>query len=321
MRGSSLVHGDTRLRVEAEMQRQGYIYNRVAATLRNRMSSAVALVINDISNPFFSEFAAGVDEYLGKMGYVTLLGNSNESTERQCKVLNSLIEHHPAGIILSPAENSSVDDMRDVAKSNIPLVVFNRALSEVEGVDLRYDFLCLDNRGGARQATEYLIRLGHRRIAFYGGHENSSSCKERRLGYQDALKIAGIGVNNDLMLQTAPTKLDAIKNSDKLFSLSTVPTAAVCYNDAVALGLMAGLLGKGLKPGDDFSVIGFDGIPEAAFSIPPLTTICTDPRTSGKRAAEQLMARINQPDAINKLIVIPVEFTQRFSAAHPPVAM
>ena len=79
------------------MRRQGYVYNRVAANLRQRVSSAVALVINDLSNPFFAEFAAGVDEALGAEGFITLLGSSNESPERQRQVLGSLMEHRPSG--------------------------------------------------------------------------------------------------------------------------------------------------------------------------------------------------------------------------------
>ena len=106
LRGSPLVHADTRARVEAELKRQGYVYHRGAANLRRKVSSAVALVINDLSNPFFAEFAAGVDEALADAGYVTLLGSTGESVERQHAVIASLLEHDPAAIILSPAEGS-----------------------------------------------------------------------------------------------------------------------------------------------------------------------------------------------------------------------
>jgi LacI family transcriptional regulator len=87
LRGSPLVHADTRARVEAELKRQRYVYNRAAANLRRQKSSSIALVINDLSNPFFAEFAAGVDEALGGEGYVTLLGSTGESPERQQAVL------------------------------------------------------------------------------------------------------------------------------------------------------------------------------------------------------------------------------------------
>src|SRR3989442_1720312 len=99
LRDSPLVHADTRARVETHMRKLGYVYNRAAANLRRQTSSSVALVINDLSNPFFAEFAAGVDEALAAAGYVTLLGGTGESASRQQAVLGSLMEHQPAAII------------------------------------------------------------------------------------------------------------------------------------------------------------------------------------------------------------------------------
>src|SRR5687768_15026019 len=123
LRGSPLVHADTRVRVEAELRRQGYVYHRGAANLRRKVSSGVALVINDLSNPFFAEFAAGVDEALAAAGYVTLLGSSGESAERQQAVLSSLVEYHPAAIILSPAEVSDATRIARAIGPSTPLLV------------------------------------------------------------------------------------------------------------------------------------------------------------------------------------------------------
>jgi LacI family transcriptional regulator len=318
LRGSLLVHSKTRHRVEAEMRRQGYVYNRTAANLRQRVSTAVALVINDLSNPFFAEFAAGVDEALGLKGYVTLLGSSNESPARQLQVLGSLMEHHPAGIILSPAEASDAVDIELTIGRHTPLVVFNRELagSAVTGFD--YDFLGLDNRAGARAATMRLLALGHRRVAFYGGHAESSSCRERRLGYQDALRAAGIAVDSRWMIETAPTRIEASAHTDLLFAADPVPTAAVCYNDAVALGLMLGLIRLDRRPGTDFAVIGFDDISEAAVGTPPLTTICAAPRARGRQAAELLLQRAATPLLPRRSVIVPVQLIERESTPHAP---
>ena len=178
LRNSPLVHTDTRARVEAELKRQRYVYNRGAANLRRRTSSSIALVINDLANPFFAEFAAGVDEALGEKGYVTLLGSTGESPERQQAVLASLMEHTPAGVILSPAEGSDAAQLHKVLDARANVLLFNR---ELAGAD-DWGFLGLDNQHGAQLATEHLIALGHRRIAFYGGHADSSSCRQRRAG-------------------------------------------------------------------------------------------------------------------------------------------
>ncbi|MBS0199111.1 MAG: LacI family DNA-binding transcriptional regulator [Proteobacteria bacterium] len=316
LRESPLVHRDTRQRVEEEMKRQGYIYNRAAANLRRRVSNSIALVINDLSNPFFAEFATGVDEALGSKGYVTLLGCSNESPQRQQQVLNSLMEHHPAAIILSPAENT---DARDIARvvGNTPVVVFNRMLDH-DGDGFDHDFLGLDNRGGAMQATAHLIERGHRDIAFFGGHAHSSSCQERREGFRDAMKKAGLRVRNEWLVESAPTRVDACARSEALFAGKAKPTAAVCYNDAVALGLMLGLAHHGLHPGIDFAVTGFDDIPEAAMSMPALTTLAADPRARGRQAADMVLQRVEHATpASPEPSIIPVRLVERASSPQP----
>lgn len=318
LRGSPLTAAATRARVEAELKRQGYVYHRAAANLRQRTSSSVALVINDLSNPFFAEFAAGVDEMLAGAGYVTLLGSTGESPERQQRVLMSLMEHNPAGIILSPAEGSDGEYLREAVGTRMPLLVFNREPEHMPGDANAWDFMALDNRHGTRLATEHLLNLGHRRIAFFGGHADSSSCRERREGHADALAGAGIPVDPQWLIESAPTRLHAAERARALFVQDTQPTAAVCYNDAVALGLMLGLNAIGRRPGIDFAVTGFDDIPEASASMPPLTTLATDPRGLGRQAAERILQRTQHADDGPTRIVTSSELVVRASSCPPP---
>ncbi|WP_345776554.1 LacI family DNA-binding transcriptional regulator [Pseudoxanthomonas sp. PXM02] len=291
LRGSPLVHADTRARVEAELKRQRYVYNRGAANLRRRTSSSVALVINDLANPFFAEFAAGVDEALGDRGFVTLLGSTGESPERQQAVLTSLMEHTPAGVILSPAEGSDAAQLHKVLDARANVLLFNR---ELTGAD-DWGFLGLDNQHGAQLATEHLISLGHRRIAFYGGHADSSSCRQRRAGHAQAMKKAGLPVDPTWLIESAPNRLEAAARTGELFGDNdhAPPTAAVCYNDTVALGLMLGLLARGIQPGKGFAVTGFDDIPEAAVTTPPLTTLAAEPRERGRQAAQLVLKQLD----------------------------
>lgn len=318
LRSSPLTSVATRERVEAEIKRQGYVYNRAAANLRQRTSSSVALVINDLSNPYFAEFASGVDEALGAGHYATLLGSTGESTERQQRVLGSLMEHNPAGIILSPAEGSDGETLHRIIGAHTPVLVFNREPPHAQWDSSHWDYLALDNRRGARLATEHLLKQGHRRIAFFGGHAGSSSCRERREGYTEAMATAGITVEPSWLVESAPTRLAAAAQTAALFVRDPAPTAAVCYNDAVALGLMLGLAAHGRRPGHDFAVTGFDDIPEAAVSMPPLTTLATDPRARGRQAAERILARVHNPDADATRSVAPVRLVVRDSTC-PPV--
>ena len=309
LRGSPLVHAETRARVEAELKRQGYVYHRGAANLRRKVSTGVALVINDLSNPFFAEFAAGVDEWLATAGFVTLLGSTNESVERQQAVLTSLMEHDPAGIILSPAEGSDGARVRAQVGERTPVLVFNRELDATQ-----WDFLALDNTHGARLATRHPLDRGHRRIAFFGGHRDSSSCRQRRQGYREALAEAGIEPEPQWLVECAPTRLEAAQQTGALFVRDPAPTAAVCYNDAVALGLMAGLVARGRRPGGDFAVIGFDDIPEASVASPTLTTIAVDPRARGRQAAELILKRLREPELPPAHTVAPVRLQARSSS-------
>ncbi len=317
LRGSPLVHAETRARVEAELKRQGYVYHRGAANLRRKVSSGVALVINDLSNPFFAEFAAGVDEALATAGYVTLLGSTGESVERQRAVLASLLEHDPAGIILSPAEGSDGAQLRSLVGPRTPVLVFNREL-QTNTSDTGWDFLALDNVRGTYLATGHLIARGHRRIAFFGGHRDSSSCRQRREGYRAALSEAGITPEPQWLVECAPTRLEAARQVGALFVRDPAPTAAVCYNDAVALGLMAGLAARGRRAGQDFAVVGFDDIPEAAVSAPPLTTVAVDPRARGRQAAELILQRLQDPDAMPRHTVATVQLQVRASSDVQP---
>ncbi|MEN5005722.1 LacI family DNA-binding transcriptional regulator [Stenotrophomonas indicatrix] len=313
LRGSPLVNVDTRARVEAELRRQRYVYNRAAANLRRRTSSSIALVINDLSNPFFAEFASGVDEALGGRGYVTLLGSTGESPERQQAVLSTLMEHTPAGLILSPAEGSDATLLRQVLGANANVLLFNR---ELDGAD--WDFLTLDNQHGAYLATRHLIERGHRQIAFFGGHAASSSCHQRRAGFQQALAEAGLALPPGWMIESAPNRLEAAARTDELFVDGHRPSAAVCYNDTVALGLMLGLNSRGIRPGGDFAVTGFDDISEASVAVPPLTTLTADPRERGRQAASLLLQRLEEPDAPPRRTVAPVQLRIRESSAARP---
>jgi LacI family transcriptional regulator len=314
LRGSPLVNKLTRSRVEEELRRQGYVYNRAAANLRRRTSSSIALVLNELANPFFGEFAAGVDETLGEAGFVTLLGNTSESGSRQRAVLSSLVEHGPGGIILSPAEGSEAHEVLAAVGSHTPVVLFNRELGGTLPEYAHWDRLMLDNQRGTRLATEHLIAQGHRRIAFFGGHDDASSTRERHAGYLQAMQAAGLAVAPHWRVQSAPTRMAGARAAPALFEGETTPTAAVCYNDAVALGLMLGLHHCGRQAGHDFAVTGFDDIAEASMSMPALTTLSTAPRLRGRQAADLLLARLRDPLAPASTTIAPVELVVRESS-------
>jgi LacI family transcriptional regulator len=130
----------------------------------------------------------------------------------------------------------------------------------------------------------------------------------------DALAGAGIVPEPQWLIETAPTRLEAATQAGSLFVRDPAPTAAVAYNDAVALGLMMGLASRGRRPGHDFAVVGFDDIPESSVSVPPLTTVATDPRARGRQAAQLILERIGNRQAAPAATIAPVRLVVRQSA-------
>ena len=287
-------------------------------TCVRRTSNSIALVLNDLANPFFAEFAAGVDEALGAAGFVTLLGCTGESAERQQAVLGSLLEHSPGGIILSPAEHSDAQEVLTAVGGRVPLLLFNRELDGSQPPITHWDQLVLDNTLGTQLAAEHLISRGHRRIAFFGGHRDSSSCRQRHAGYEKAMHAAGLPIESNWWVECAPTRLEAAKRTRELFRQTPAPTAAVCYNDAVGLGLMLGLNQRAMRPGTDFALTGFDDIAEAALAVPPLTTLSTAPRERGEQAARMILQRVHHPQGESSHTVAKVHLVVRDSSPPPP---
>jgi len=150
-----------------------------------------------------------------------------------------------------------------------------------------------DNRRGAREAVEHLAGLGHRRIAFAGGFTDTLVHEERIAGYRDALAAAGLAADEALVIEVPPNRDGGIAAVPRCLALADPPTAVMCFNDAVGFGVCLGLKQRGLEPGRDVAVVGFDDIAEARHATPALTTVAVDSFGLGARAA-QLMLRLIQ---------------------------
>jgi LacI family transcriptional regulator len=140
------------------------------------------------------------------------------------------------------------------------------------------------------------LRLGHRRIGFLGGESAMTTHQERVGGWRDALNAAGLAADHALVIEAAPTRAGGRLAIERAISLLPPPTAVLCYNDIVAIGATRELNARGVVPGRDFAVVGFDDIAEAEFNAPPLTTITADTREMGRRCAESLLGLIRHED-------------------------
>jgi len=291
LQGSPLISEQTSARVRKAAARLGYVYNRRAADLRRKSGNAIGVVINDLMNPFFAEVLVGIERKLTAAGYITLMSNTNESADLQEKVLRSMREHHVAGIILCPVLDTPPRLVKQVRSWGIPLLVLVRSLG-MGG----YDYAGSDNERGTYLATEYLVARGHPRVGFLGG-QTGVVFDDRLRGYRQALKKHGLAEDAALIRIAKPSRQGGHDALLDLLKAAPPATAAVCYNDIVALGALAALGERGLIAGRDFSIIGFDGILDTAYSNPPLSTVDIRPGGLGEAAASLLLERLQHPSS------------------------
>jgi LacI family transcriptional regulator len=286
--GSPLVKEETRRRVRAVIDELGYVYNRGAANLRTARSDIVGMVINDLTNPFFAELAVGIEGALHGSDYIPVIANTGENLVRQAQVFRTMREHNAAGVILCPAGGTDAAALAEIASVGIPIVL---AMRRVPGAQV--SVVAPNNRDGAMRAVEHLVRLGHRRLAFMGGVAAMSAFGERSGGFAEGVERAGLALPPDYLIEAPPTKAGGAAAMNRALSLPLKPTAALCFNDIVAIGAVHALSRHGLKAGEDFAVIGFDDIAEAAQMAPPLTTVAVDAAGLGERAARMLLRQID----------------------------
>lgn len=310
LRGSSLVADATRARVRDSMAEIGYVYNRGAATLRSTGTQVVALVIPQIDNPFFGELTAGADDALDRAGFVSFLANTSENPERQERFLNRMREHNVDGVIICAANGTPPTLIRRLKGWGIPCV---QAMRHVYAKGS--DYVAPDFRAGAMMAIDHLVALGHTRIAFVGGAFPVSVTKERHTGFRLALRHHGLV--DDLIYPCLSNFRGGATAAGEVLAEANPATAAICFNDIVAMGVSVALCDKGLRAGKDFAVVGWDDIADAALWSPPLTTIATNPRRIGEEVVNLLIRRISEPTGKPEKVILPPRLIVRDSCGGP----
>ena len=305
--GSSLVAETTRERVSDAMNELGYIYHRGAATLRGAKSGVIGMVINDLSNPFYVELAIGIEQACQGGAYIPFLANTAENAVRQQQVIRSMREHGAAGLVLAPAIGTSASELKPLL-AGLPVVQVMRRLP-----GLRASFVAPENKEGARKATAHLIAVGHTRVAFVGGVSSMLVREERLAGYRLALDEAGIAHDPSLVVETSTNYLGGGTAVPQLLNLPHPATAALCFNDVVAIGLTRALMEAGVSVGVDFDVIGFDDIEEVKHTRPALSSVAVNPRDLGSRAAQLLMRHLASGDFEPEAVLCPTTLALRKS--------
>jgi DNA-binding LacI/PurR family transcriptional regulator len=300
----------TRSKVLQAIEELGYVYNQAAANLRHKRSNLVGLVIPDITNPFYSEMIAGLSHYLEQQNTLLFLANAEENVERQDKFIDSLISQNAGGMVMCPATDTNVDYLKTVRGRGFPVVLAVRPVGEGQ-----FDFVGTNNFLGLQVATEHLIQLGHKHIAFIGGQERSKTRSHRLGGYMSKLIEHGIPFNEKYISTCGASRSEGALETRKMLEKHPQITAIIGYQDIVAFGVMRAIKDRGLTVGKDIAVVGFDDVPEASDTFPSLTTISVCAKEIGKAAGEILLARMNGNEEPIKSLIFPPKLMIRQSCS------
>lgn len=288
----SRVADETRRKILNKIEELGYVYNRGAAGLSTGKSNTVGLAVHDITNPYFTEVCAECEAILSQNNKMAFLCNTNESLDHQERFIEALIEHRADGLILSPADRTDLNSLKPIFSRKLPTVMIARY---VDGAKL--DFVGNDGMLAFKTATEHLIKLGHTRIAMAGGGQQTSVSKNRRAGFFKAMQDNGLEPDPSLIINCVTKPSGGEETVQTLLNLSNPPTAVVSFTDLIAVGMLSGLHRMGLTPGKDLAVVSCDDIEEADRGYAQLTTMKIKKGEIGRKAAELLIRRINNPNA------------------------
>ncbi|MCP4318100.1 MAG: substrate-binding domain-containing protein [Hyphomicrobiales bacterium] len=283
LQNSPLVKQATRETVEKSMAALNYVYNRAAANLRGADAGLIGLVINDLRNPFFTEFATSAQMTFAKHGFATVVANTDEDPDIQSQVIASMIEHGVSALVISPAYGDEGAISGIIKRAGIPAMQVLRMIDEQTDV---FPFVSLDYATGGRLAARHLVELGAKRIAFVGGLEDRPVTRERMSGYLEIMAEKGIA---PMTFHGRPSRAFGRDMAMTIVRDHAEIDAAICFSDLVALGMLSGFAQSGVGVGSDFRLVGFDDIEECALVYPQLSSVRCDVARFGRRSATTML--------------------------------
>jgi len=311
--GPRPVSEKTRLRVLKAIRDLDYQPSAVARNLRLQRTSTLGLILPDTQNPYFSEVTRGIEWIAFENDYTVILCHSGYSMERELQYVNALRAQRVAGVIWIPA-TASLEPYNRLVKFGVPTVLLDRFIP-----GQKVTAVVADNLRGGYLATQYLIQLGHQRIGAISRPVDLSHSQGRIQGYLAALREAGLPIDERLIVPGGYWLENGRKAFEQLMTLEDPPTALFAYNDIMAIGALRAAHQHGLKIPDDFSIIGFDNIPEADFTSPALTTISQPKFDMGRTGTELLLRLISgENPSVESLPPLDVDLIVRESTGKAP---
>jgi LacI family transcriptional regulator len=297
----------TRSRIEALLRETEYRPNSVARGLKLRQTLVLAVVIPDITNPFFAALFRGVEDGATPRGYQVLLCNTDGNAERQRAHLQSLTARQVDGVILA---STFLKDpaVRWLRHNRTPYVLVNRFSDE--GLD---PFVGSDDGTGAKLATQHLIGLGHVRVGHLAGQATVSTGVLRRRGFQSAVAEAGLAADPELVVESGFVEEGGARATERLLALREPPTAIFAVTDLTAVGAYSAARRLGVRIPEDLAIVGYNDIPLGSRLVPGLTTVHVPINEFGSVAARLLLEQIDTGEQEPKRVIFAPELVIRGS--------
>jgi DNA-binding LacI/PurR family transcriptional regulator len=285
---SPLISDQTTQRIQEIAAELGYRPSVAARSLKTNRSQVLGVIVSHIADPYFSEVLQGIDDIAQENGYSLFIASAQHDPLRENSIIQTMREHRVDGVILC-SPNFTAEQSDRINSYNIPIVAINNQASQ------DYCFaLFHDDVDGSGKVCQHLISLGHKKIAYLGNISAGRTNQERLAGFKQAMREAGLPIYTELIHQISGNSPEqGFEGVEYFLDLPEMPSAVICYNDLMAIGVLKGLQQVGLSVPEDISVTGFDNIIYSNFTRPPLTTIDQPKHLLGVEAAKLIFTQLS----------------------------
>lgn len=304
-RSSHPVRPEVRARVEAAARELGFRPSALARGLAGRETRTLALVVPDIANPYYPRLSRGAEDVANAHDYALIVCNTDHRADKLERYLHLLREKKVDGILLAGGGHEDPSDVAALAAAGLPLHAVGRH-------PLKAPSVRIDNVAAARAATEHVIGLKRRRVAYVGGPSHHTTFADRRRGYRQALAAAGLPLRRSLEIEAELSPAGGEHAAEHLLRLRERPDAVFAANDNLAVGLIHRFRLAGVRVPDDVAVIGFDDIPLAPYLTPSLSSVAVPAYELGAAAAERLLRQLGG-EAVDDVLWLPTRVVPRAS--------
>ncbi len=308
------VKDETRIKIERAIEKLNYKPNTMARSLITKKSSMIGVIVPGITNLFFPTIVEAIEEFMKNKGYSIVLSNTEGESQKELRLVEELMGRQVDGIIvIDPSMDNLHKGFYDKLSKSTPMIIVNGSPEGYKG-----SFVCYDEEVGTEEAFDYLLELGHKKLAFIRGHKSFSydikekiyknMLKKQQLDYERVLNV-GRGNSMEVVERTQEGILELLQKEER-------PTAIFACNDLMAVGALNACIKLGIRVPEDVSIIGFDNTILAKITNPKLTSVDLNMKEVGHRAAQELLDIIEAGEKSRKKIILDTRLVVRESATH-----